>query len=450
MTTEIDDKVRRALREWTDALLVAVPTAAVTTNVVPLRRAPRRWPLAAVTIAACAVVIVGVWVVRDRDHGQLQSGGSTATTPTITTPVGSAPAGAGLFLSQTQFRAGTVTEVMLVQTETTSTAGSGARLQAWSGSGWTTSYGLPVARMGERAAPAVPGDAMAHDDVGIQPQLVLHVQLPALDPGTYRVALTDAATAVFDVCADCTPAAGPPVFDFVDRVDPAVITDDTTAVQLFDTDTGAGPLESTGLLVERWVDGTWRADYDIEGDVLTAILDLPNGTYRLWETDHAVAGFFIEHAVDVQSFIVRGVNQCATQDPLPTGWYRLPSGEACSLGDSLEANVFLADAAVAETDGRWTVTVSLRPGTLYEWNALTAACFSHDKGCSTGQLVFILDDRVVSVATVQTPEFSGSVMIAGDFDEATANTIANSINAEAATVDNASTDVTEHPAATGG
>lgn len=450
MTTELDDKVRAALREWTDALPVAVPTRAMTATVVPLRAERRRWMLAAVSIAACAVLIAVVWVVRDRDGKQLQPAATT------TLPVDARPSGSGLFLSQTQFRASTVNPVMLVQTDTTTLAGAGAQLQHWADGAWTTTFMLPVARMGETAAPAVPGDTMATDDVGIQPQQVLHVELPTLEAGTYRIVLTDAATAVFDVCADCTPAPGPPNFEFADRVDPAVITDTTTSIGLLDSSTGTPPVPTADLTVARWTGENWVGVGDtLFSDDLSSLKALPDGTYKLWNLVgeswnlDGLAGFFVQHSTPTSTFEIRGVGKCQSSGELPDGRYRLPDGQVCPLHRGVGGEVFLPDAAVVDADGTWTVTASLRPTTEGVFNSLASGCYAHGEECSTGQLAFVLNDQVISVATVQTPEFSGSLMVAVD-DEATANALAAAINDAAAATNPDQPATTLRPADTSG
>lgn len=108
----------------------------------------------------------------------------------------------------------------------------------------------------------------------------------------------------------------------------------------------------------------------------------------------------------------------------------------CLVGPSQgDGSVFGPDAEAVELAGNgWSVQASLRPGIEGEdiWNALAAQCFQKVETCPTGQLSIVLDGAAISVASVQVPEFQGTVQISGNFTEAEARELADLINTGAA------------------
>ena len=91
-----------------------------------------------------------------------------------------------------------------------------------------------------------------------------------------------------------------------------------------------------------------------------------------------------------------------------------------------DGQVFANDAAAQINSGSWVVAVGLRGGATGEdkWNALAAQCFQKAATCPTGQIAIVLDGVVISAPVVQTANFSGSVQISGDFNEAEAKDLA--------------------------
>ena len=93
--------------------------------------------------------------------------------------------------------------------------------------------------------------------------------------------------------------------------------------------------------------------------------------------------------------------------------------------------VFKSNATATVINGKgWGVVVDLRGGASGEdvWNALASKCFNKETDCPTQQLAIELDGTLQSVATVQTPQFNGSVQISGSFKKEEAQKLARVIN----------------------
>lgn len=93
--------------------------------------------------------------------------------------------------------------------------------------------------------------------------------------------------------------------------------------------------------------------------------------------------------------------------------------------------VFKDNATATVLNGKgWGVVVDLRGGASGEdvWNALASKCYNQDTSCPTQQLSIELDGSLQSVATVQTPQFNGSVQISGSFKKEEAQKLARVIN----------------------
>ncbi|MEQ1701805.1 MAG: hypothetical protein ABMA25_16980 [Ilumatobacteraceae bacterium] len=108
----------------------------------------------------------------------------------------------------------------------------------------------------------------------------------------------------------------------------------------------------------------------------------------------------------------------------------------CQVGPSqADGTVFEPEAQnqFDSVSGTWVVYSPLRPGADGEdvWNALAAQCFERAATCPTGQIAIVVDGVAISVATIQTPEFEGSVQISGNYTEAEARDLARRINAGA-------------------
>ena len=88
--------------------------------------------------------------------------------------------------------------------------------------------------------------------------------------------------------------------------------------------------------------------------------------------------------------------------------------------------VFSNDPSVQVEGGSFSVIANLRGGPAGEdqWNALARKCYDGGEECPTKQIAIVLDGEVISAPTVQTPTFSGSVSITGDFSRAEADELA--------------------------
>jgi preprotein translocase subunit SecD len=122
-------------------------------------------------------------------------------------------------------------------------------------------------------------------------------------------------------------------------------------------------------------------------------------------------------------------------DPTTQQWLPMHGAgpiQYCPVGPAQGTGAVFANDAIADiANGAWAITVSLRPGAEGAdiWNALAAKCFNRDTDCPTGQLAIELNGELLTVATVQTPVFEGTVQIAGSFTEADARAVARQINA---------------------
>jgi preprotein translocase subunit SecD len=104
----------------------------------------------------------------------------------------------------------------------------------------------------------------------------------------------------------------------------------------------------------------------------------------------------------------------------------------CLVGPQQGTGEVFKDNATATVIGGkgWGVVVDLRGGAGGEdvWNALASQCFNKADTCPTQQLAIELDGSLQSVATVQTPQFNGSVQISGSFKKEEAQKLARVIN----------------------
>ena len=85
----------------------------------------------------------------------------------------------------------------------------------------------------------------------------------------------------------------------------------------------------------------------------------------------------------------------------------------CITGPAADGDgPLFTNAEVQALEGTFFVSASIVDTGASAFNALTAACFQRDSRCPTGQLAVTVEGRVLSVATVQTPTFEGSVQFA--------------------------------------
>ena len=61
-------------------------------------------------------------------------------------------------------------------------------------------------------------------------------------------------------------------------------------------------------------------------------------------------------------------------------------------------------------------------------NVVTAKCYQRVAGCASGQMALVVDGNVVMRASVMTPEFAGSLQIAGNYTQEQAEALAVALN----------------------
>lgn len=111
-----------------------------------------------------------------------------------------------------------------------------------------------------------------------------------------------------------------------------------------------------------------------------------------------------------------------------------PAGQGCGVGPALfTTDIFVHDAAPQHSDpgsASPAVVVSLRPGADGEalWNELATHCFNRDEICPTQQIAIEYGGWVYTAPSVQTPEFAGSLQIAGSFSDLEAKILAAALN----------------------
>jgi len=101
-------------------------------------------------------------------------------------------------------------------------------------------------------------------------------------------------------------------------------------------------------------------------------------------------------------------------------------GPPAGTGDLFERGS--AVAAPDETTGRWVVDVGLRAAGAVVWNAVAQQCVDTDATCPSGRLAVVLDEVVQAAPLVSTPDFGGTVRIAGGFGADEARRLASALN----------------------
>lgn len=130
-------------------------------------------------------------------------------------------------------------------------------------------------------------------------------------------------------------------------------------------------------------------------------------------------------------------NGLPIQQSLPESSQILPvhnssPAQYCYVGPQQgTGEVFSDNASATVISGRgWGVVVDLRSGAKGEdiWNNLATQCYNAQTTCPTKQIAIELDGELMSVATVETPTFNGSVQISGSFSSSEAKNLARVIN----------------------
>ncbi|WP_436796220.1 protein translocase subunit SecD [Actinospongicola halichondriae] len=73
----------------------------------------------------------------------------------------------------------------------------------------------------------------------------------------------------------------------------------------------------------------------------------------------------------------------------------------------------------------WTVGVTIKGGSIDEFNDIAFRCFNRDASCPTGQLAIVLDSQVQSAPSINEPSFAAdAISISGTFTEGEAKDLA--------------------------
>lgn len=102
------------------------------------------------------------------------------------------------------------------------------------------------------------------------------------------------------------------------------------------------------------------------------------------------------------------------------------------VGSVLVDALAIERAEVRNDLGQWAITPVFRagPAGIDRFNAAAAECDANTEVCPTGQLAIVIDGAVISAPSINEPRFErDQIMISGDFDEASAQALASTINA---------------------
>ncbi len=96
------------------------------------------------------------------------------------------------------------------------------------------------------------------------------------------------------------------------------------------------------------------------------------------------------------------------------------------LGPTESTGTILSGAdARLEGIGTWIVGVSIKGGSIDEFNDIASRCFNRDASCPTGQLAIVLDSQVQSAPSINEPSFAAdAISISGSFSEGEAKDLA--------------------------
>lgn len=101
-------------------------------------------------------------------------------------------------------------------------------------------------------------------------------------------------------------------------------------------------------------------------------------------------------------------------------------GPVALTGNALDT----ARATLDGQSGKWTVNPTFKGGAdgIGQFNAIAAQCFSKAAVCPTGQLAAVLDGKVISAPSINTPSFEADrVEISGNFTEREAKELATQL-----------------------
>ena len=118
----------------------------------------------------------------------------------------------------------------------------------------------------------------------------------------------------------------------------------------------------------------------------------------------------------------------AIGDAAALPWASPDGDQRCATGPAADGDgPLFTNAEQQSLDGAAMASAAFVEGADGAFNRLATACFNRDDTCPTGTMVVAVAGRILSVATVQTPTFSGPVQFA--FASATdAETFTEAVN----------------------
>lgn len=118
----------------------------------------------------------------------------------------------------------------------------------------------------------------------------------------------------------------------------------------------------------------------------------------------------------------------------PTAQEVLPTADGlqiCLVGPA-RANQEVLDLGSAQAaldfNQQWVVTVDFRPDGQAAFDAMAQQCFDGTEHCPSHQIAIVVDGVIQSAPTVQTPNFPGTMQIAGAFTEDEVRALAKTLN----------------------
>lgn len=407
----LEDRLRAALNERANEATRSFVLADVIepTLVTELRSDAKRRshrPAALALVAAAAVVVGAVGIVRSRDNDRIDVGRNpnttevSATTSAVTTttevplPLAEAPPPAEwspvtLWVSATEVMPGAVDLAAAVVNRSSSDADYGllAKIERWDGREWVSHRNivLCVDRWSCVARPTPPGQVLEVELIGLTAYAnavgpVLPFNLDGLDAGWYRISQTTNEGVVASAAIHVTPAtqAAPAPLDLLEprlSVNPGVIpstggvlshhfSDDVTV----DRAVAANNLSPT-VDIERWTGLGWQPVTSVDvtppkdghgfDDTRDATIGpLPQAAYRLLrrQGDKTYVGnFWVDDILTRTSEptpFERALRDLATADgfvsTVPLGDATFVSGQPTRPGALGQGAVVMSDGSLVE------------------------------------------------------------------------------------------------------
>jgi hypothetical protein len=174
-----------------------------------------------------------------------------------------------------------------------------------------------------------------------------------------------------------------------------------------------------------------------DGRISITVANMPPGAETAFNLRVGIDGFIYLRPVISCDFAAGAPSLPAIERSDPSVAQTLPYSVdnllvPCEVGPAGGTGEVFSDDAEAflVSDDQWGVSVSLKPGPAGEdvWNTIAAACFNADATCPSRQLAIEVNGFIVSAPSMQSAEFSGTVQITGNFNEVSAQHLADQLN----------------------